>query len=82
MKADGKRGRIAVLEEWRGKQVGNAIMAELFAAAREQRLPECYLDSQVSALGFYKKLGFIEEGEEFMDAGIPHLRMRLKLGNA
>lgn len=79
MKADGKIGRIAVLQTWRGKQVGNAIMAELIAAAREQRLAECYLDSQISALGFYQKLGFIEEGEEFMDAGIPHLRMRLKL---
>lgn len=79
MKADGKIGRIAVLKNWRGKQVGNGIMGELFKAAHEQQLKECYLDSQLSALGFYQNLGFIEEGEEFMDAGIPHLRMRLKL---
>jgi predicted GNAT family N-acyltransferase len=31
------------------------------------------------ALGFYQGLGFEVSGEPFMEAGIPHLPMRLTL---
>jgi len=31
--------------------------------------------SQVAAKGFYEKLGFIAEGEIFLDAGIEHIRV-------
>jgi predicted GNAT family N-acyltransferase len=34
------------------------------------------LASQVHALAFYRAHGFVEEGEEFPDAGIPHRTMR------
>jgi predicted GNAT family N-acyltransferase len=30
-------------------------------------------------LPFYRRFGFVEEGEVFMDAGIPHRKLRLKL---
>ena len=47
-----------------------------------RHLAEVDLDAQVQALPFYRKRGFVEEGEEFMDAGIPHRKMRLKLKKA
>ncbi len=34
------------------------------------------LDAQIQALPFYEKLGYVAEGDVFMDAGIPHLLMR------
>ena len=34
------------------------------------------LNAQVQALDFYRRQGFIEEGEPFMEAGIVHRAMR------
>ena len=76
---DGKIGRMAVLKEWRGSGVGTAILAFLVAAARSRGLDECQLHAQTHALGFYRRQGFEIIGAEFMEAGIPHHRMRLRL---
>ena len=38
---DGKIGRMAVLEEWRGNGVGAAILEFLVAAARDRGIKEC-----------------------------------------
>lgn len=76
---DGKIGRMAVLKEWRGRGVGTGILEFLVAAARSRGLGECQLHAQSHALGFYAHRGFESVGEEFMEAGIPHRRMRRKL---
>lgn len=75
----GHIGRMAVLREWRGQGVGAAILNALIAAARERGLAEVMLNAQTHALGFYARSGFVAEGDEFPDAGIPHRRMRLRL---
>ncbi len=75
----GHIGRMAVLREWRGQGVGASILETLIAAARERGLHEVVLNAQTHALGFYARRGFIAEGAEFQDAGIPHRRMRLRL---
>jgi predicted GNAT family N-acyltransferase len=67
------------MPEWRGKKVGTAILEGLLAYASSRHYPEVDLDAQVQALPFYRNFGFIEEGEDFMDAGIPHRKLRLKL---
>ena len=37
------------------------------------------LDSQIGAVGFYEKLGFKTVSDEFIEAGIPHIQMELKI---
>jgi predicted GNAT family N-acyltransferase len=74
-----KIGRMAVLQEWRGRGVGVALLRELIARARSQGWPDVALDAQVSAIGFYERAGFIAHGEEFEDAGLAHRAMRLAL---
>ena len=74
-----KIGRMAVLQEWRGRGVGVALLRELVARARAQGWPEVALDAQVSAIGFYEREDFVAYGEEFEDAGLPHRAMRLIL---
>ena len=66
---------MAVLREWRGRGVGSAVMARLLQLAREARHEVVRLHAQTHALGFYEKHGFVAEGEEFMEAGIPHFLM-------
>lgn len=75
-----KIGRMAVLAEWRGKGVGGAILEALMDEARALGWPEVTLNSQTHALPFYAAYGFEPFGEEFMEAGIPHRKMRRLLG--
>jgi predicted GNAT family N-acyltransferase len=78
--ATGKIGRVAVLPQYRGAGVGNAVMRYLVDLARDSGLTEAYLNAQTTATGFYERLGFRTEGPEFDEAGIPHKRMRLWIG--
>ena len=73
---DGHIGRMAVLKEWRGKGVGGAILQRLLAVARERGDKEIELFAQTHAIEFYRRHGFVERGEIFEEAGIPHQAMR------
>lgn len=71
-----KIGRVAVARSHRGMGLGAKLIAFAVAHARDEGQPRAYLESQSDKVGFYEKLGFTAYGEEFMDAGIPHLRMK------
>jgi predicted GNAT family N-acyltransferase len=76
----GKIGRVCVLPEARGTGLGAALIRAALEVLRAQPgVSEAYLGSQSHATGFYEKLGFAVEGEEFQDAGIPHRHMRRAL---
>lgn len=77
--SDGHIGRIAVLREWRGLGVGDALLAAMLNAARERGFDTALLNAQVQALDFYRRHGFEAEGDVYLDAGIPHRAMRLEL---
>ncbi|MGH8746519.1 MAG: GNAT family N-acetyltransferase [Burkholderiales bacterium] len=72
-------GRMAVLKEWRGRGVGGVLLARLIEAARERGDTEVVLFAQTHAQRFYRAHGFLEEGGEFFEAGIPHRKMRRML---
>ncbi len=74
-----KIGRMAVLPEWRGKGVGDAMLVALMDQARAQGWTEVKLNAQVSAERFYARHGFTAYGERFMEAGIEHQAMRRTL---
>jgi predicted GNAT family N-acyltransferase len=77
--ADGHIGRIAVLPDWRKQKVGTAIMEALLDYAREQGYKQVDVDAQTQVVQFYRNFDFVEQGEVFMDAGLPHIKMHLKL---
>lgn len=79
---DGHIGRIAILPEARGQGLGAKIVQALVAEALRLNYPGVYLNAQTHALAFYFKLGFSLLGDEFMEAGIPHQSMVLKLDSA
>ena len=72
----GKIGRVCVLAEMRGKGIG-ALLIE--AAVREfaanPAIGKVKLSAQINALPFYVRLGFVAEGDEYLDAGIVHRDM-------
>lgn len=77
--ADGRVGRMAVSAGWRGRGIGRALLDALLACARARGLATVELHAQTPAIGFYERAGFIAEGPEFDEAGMPHRRMRCAL---
>lgn len=73
-------GRMAVLKDWRGRGVGGALLARLIEAAWDRGDTEIALSAQTHAQGFYRAHGFVEEGDDFLEAGIRHRTMRRVLG--
>ena len=71
----GHLGRMAVLQDWRAKGVGAALLKMIMVFSQQKALKQIVLNAQTYAVGFYEKAGFCKQGEEFMDAGIPHYRM-------
>lgn len=76
---DGKIGRIAVLPVWRGKRVGSTILEALLDYAHSHDYQVLELNAQIQAVKLYHRFNFTEVGEEFMDADIPHIKMKLTL---
>lgn len=73
---DGHIGRMAVDQAWRGRGVGSLVLRALVGEARRRGHSQVLLAAQLHARPFYARHGFVEEGETFMDAGIPHRLMR------
>ncbi|MHC4329446.1 MAG: GNAT family N-acetyltransferase [Planctomycetota bacterium] len=72
----GKIGRMAVLPEYRGLGVGARILRTIIDYGISKGIADFHLSAQISAVGFYKKMGFEPYGEEFQEAGIKHINMR------
>lgn len=67
--------RIAVQAKYRGRGVGNALMARGLEDAAAEGVTECVLNAQLAAVEFYEKLGFVRRGRIFPEAGIDHVHM-------
>ncbi|MFJ7737711.1 GNAT family N-acetyltransferase [Lysinibacillus sp. NPDC097287] len=72
----GKLERICILEEFRKFGLGKVITLKLEELVREKGITKSKLNAQSYAEQFYEKLGYVRSGEEFMDAGIPHILMK------
>ena len=79
LKPDGQLGRMAVLENYRNQGIGSELVHFILQDLNNKRIKKIYLNGQTTAVPFYKKLGFIEDGEDFYEANIPHLKMFLEL---
>lgn len=73
-----KLERFAVLQPFRGKGVGQALVRavlENIAANENARGKLLYMHAQLPAVSLYKRFGFEKEGEIFMECGIAHYAM-------
>ena len=74
-------GRMAVVDDVRGRGIGRALLAFLEERAKARGAAKLVLWSQVSARPFYEKAGYRVVSEKpFDDAGIPHVAMEKQAG--
>lgn len=71
----GQIGRMAVIDSWRNRGVGSAILLRLMESPPPTGEPSLFLNAQVTAVEFYKRHGFHIVGPQFIEAGIIHYRM-------
>ena len=70
-------GRVLSVEHSKG--LGTLLMNNAFEFFKENNLKSIVLNSQITAVRFYEKLGFNTTGQEFIEAGIPHIKMEIRL---
>jgi predicted GNAT family N-acyltransferase len=74
-----KIGRVAVRAAARRTGIGARLMDRAAAIALERGFAEIILHAQVAVARFYRRLGYVEEGDLFDEAGIPHIAMRKRI---
>jgi predicted GNAT family N-acyltransferase len=76
-----KLERFAVLKAYRSAKVGSALLEAVLqdiASFPQSQGKTRYLHAQVTAVGLYRKFGFVEEGDLFMECDIAHYKMVLR----
>lgn len=71
-----KIGRVAVRQHFRGRGIARKMIGIAMDHARAQGHDRFYLGAQSDKLEFYRSLGFVPFGPEFIDGGMPHRAMR------
>lgn len=76
--ASGQIGRMAVLAPYRAQGLGRQLLTFVIDWASQHGYPPLFLHAQNHAITFYETMGFVVEGDEFIDAGIPHHTMNFQ----
>lgn len=70
-------GRLAVLKTFRGQKIGDLALRLLLFKAFSSGAEAVEISAQTYIVPLYKKFGFKEYGEEYVEAGIAHIAMKV-----
>lgn len=74
--------RVAILEAYQGQGLGHVLMNFIIKDIQQNpKAKKAKLGAQTYAIPFYEKLGFTVCSNEYLDAGILHKDMELKLAD-
>lgn len=73
-----KLGRIAIKEKFRSQKKGE-LLVQLIMDRLDYINKKYYLESQIPAVGFYEKLGFVVVGEKILEENIEHIGMEKQI---
>lgn len=77
--AVGRLTQMAVDPQRQGEGIGKRLVVAVEQRAfGEKGIRELYCHAQIPACGFYRRLGWVADGEVFQEAGIDHRRMYLR----
>lgn len=70
-----RMGRLAVRKQYRGQKLGDLAIRMMLYKLFSMGAQRVDINAQTYIMSLYQKFGFKEHGEEFMEAGIPHMAM-------
>ncbi len=70
-------GRYVVTPAARGTGLGRELLEQAIGYTTRWE-GDLVIEAQSGLVGYYNRFGFVEEGEEFLDTGVPHRRMRIR----
>lgn len=71
-------GRVLTLEHKKG--LGSELMKKSIKEIKKHfDCKKIMVHAQKQAVGFYEKMGFLKVSDEFLEEGIPHLTMEMKI---
>ena len=71
--------QMAVLNDLQGKGIGRALMNFAENLARDRGYRIVVMHARVNAVGFYEKVGYKVQGDQFVEVTIPHYVMEKQL---
>jgi predicted GNAT family N-acyltransferase len=71
--------QMAVLNDLQGKGIGRALMTFAENLARDRGFKHITMHARKHAIGFYEKMGYQVQGDEFTEVTLPHFVMQKKL---
>ena len=71
--------QMAVMNDLQGKGIGRALMQFAENLARDRGYRKITMHARKNATGFYEKMGYRKQGEEFTEITIPHYVMEKEL---
>lgn len=71
--------QMAVMNDLQGKGIGRALMNFAENIARDLGYKIITMHARKNAIGFYEKMSYVVNGDEFIEITIPHYRMEKKL---
>ncbi len=74
-----KLRQVAVKSDRHRSGVGTSLMEGIERTLLRKDFTQVILHSRTTARGFYEKLGYRVEGDEFEEVGLPHQRMSKEL---
>ena len=72
---DARIRQMAVSPVHQGRGLGKRLMKALETELRSRGFTNLVLHARASAVGFYEKLGYTVDGDEFIDVSVSHFRM-------
>ena len=72
-------GRLAVIKDYRGNNIGKLLIKEAEKCVLEKQASSLILHAQCRVKNFYEKSGYCEFGEIEDDEGCPHIWMKKDL---
>jgi predicted GNAT family N-acyltransferase len=71
--------QMAVVNDVQGKGIGRALMQFAENLARDRGFKRITMHARKNAVGFYERMGYKKQGDEFMEITIPHIVMEKEL---
>jgi len=74
-----KLRQMAVCNDYQGQSIGRKLINETEITLQQKGFNNIELNARKVALGFYETLGYVTEGDYFLENGIEHIKMMKRL---